>query len=78
MGIYVDQRHERKQVIAGVDHKMSVLLQKHNKRTQLLDDRMKVTLKKQNIQDDLVLAKKDLEISENDENETLQDQSPES
>ena len=53
---YVDQKNERKQVIADVDHQMSVLLQKHNKRAQLLDDRMKVTLKKQKIQDDLVLA----------------------
>ena len=46
---YVDQKNERKQVIAGVDHQMSVLLQKHNERAQLLDDRMKVTLKKQKI-----------------------------
>ena len=53
---FEDQKNERKQVIAGVNHQMSVLLQKHNERAQLLDDRIKVTLKKQKIQDDLVLA----------------------
>ena len=52
---------------------MSALLQKRNERGQLFDDRKKLTLKKQKIEDDLELANTDLEIPENEDYETLED-----
>ena len=54
-------------VIAGVDHHMSALLQKRIERGQLFDDRKKLTLKKQKIEDDLELANTYLEIPENED-----------
>ena len=48
---------------------MSALLQKRIAKGQLFDDRKKLTLKKQKIEDDLELANTDLEIPENEDYE---------